>query len=34
MDVKCAFLNSFIQEKVHVKKPPRFESYNFPNHIL
>ncbi|RDX91960.1 hypothetical protein CR513_25976, partial [Mucuna pruriens] len=32
MDVKCAFLNSIINEEVYVKQPPRFKSDAFPNH--
>jgi hypothetical protein len=34
MDDKSAFLNGFIQEEVHVEKPPGFEDHNFLNHIL
>nr|CAD37115.3 OSJNBa0033H08.15 [Oryza sativa Japonica Group] len=34
MDVKSAFLNGFIQEKVYVKQPPGFENPDFCNHIL
>ena len=34
MDVKSAFLNGFINEKVFVEQPPRFESFNFPNHVF
>ena len=34
MDVKSTFLNCFINEKVYVKQPPRFESFNFTNHVF
>ena len=34
MDVKSAFLNSFINEEVYVEQPPGFESFNFPNHVF
>ena len=34
MDVKSAFLNGFINEKVYVEQPPGFGSFNFPNHVI
>ena len=34
MDVKSAFLNSFIEEKVYVEQPPGFENFEFPNHVF
>jgi hypothetical protein len=34
MDVKSAFLNGFIQEKVYVKQPPGFENPDFSNHVF
>jgi hypothetical protein len=33
MDVKSAFLNSFINELVFVEQPPRFEDPRYPNHV-
>ena len=33
MDVKSAFLNGFIQEKVYVEQPPDFEDFKKPNHV-
>ena len=33
MDVKSAFLNGFIQEKVYVKQPLSFEDFEKPNHV-
>jgi hypothetical protein len=33
MDVKNAFLNSVIQEKVHIRQPPGFENLKFPNRV-
>jgi hypothetical protein len=33
MDVKSAFLNSFINELVYVDQPPRFEDPRYPNHV-
>ena len=34
MDVKCIFLNGFINKEVFVEQPPNFESFNFPNHVF
>ena len=34
MDVKSAFLNSFINEEVYVEQPPSFEDPNFSNHVF
>ena len=34
MDVKSAFLNSFINEQVYVEQPPGFECFNFHNHVF
>ena len=33
MDVKCAFLNGFLNEDVFVEQPPGFENAKFPNHV-
>ncbi|GJY55432.1 retrovirus-related pol polyprotein from transposon TNT 1-94 [Tanacetum coccineum] len=33
MDVKSAFLNDFINEKVYVSQPPDFEDFKKPNHV-
>ncbi|GJZ59998.1 retrovirus-related pol polyprotein from transposon TNT 1-94 [Tanacetum coccineum] len=33
IDVKSAFLNGKLKEKVYVKQPPGFEINEFPNHI-
>ena len=33
MDVKCAFLNGFLNEDVYVEQPPGFENSKFPDHI-
>jgi len=34
MDVKSAFLNSYIEEEVYVRQPPSFENPKFPNHVF
>ena len=34
MDVKNAFLNGLIQEKVYVEQSPRFESETLPQHVF
>ena len=34
MDVKCAFLNGFIEEEIFVEQSPGFESFDFPNHVF
>jgi len=33
MDVKGAFLNGFINEKVYVTLTPGFEDHRFPRHV-
>ncbi|WVZ97193.1 hypothetical protein U9M48_042746 [Paspalum notatum var. saurae] len=33
MDVKSAFLNGYIEEKVYVRQPPSFESSKFPDRV-
>jgi hypothetical protein len=33
MDVKSAFLNEPIKEKVYVEQPPGFEDSEYPNHV-
>ena len=34
IDVKFAFLNSFISDEVLVKQPPSFENKNLPHHVF
>ena len=34
MDVKSAFFNGFISEKVYVKQPSDFENEGFPHHFF
>jgi hypothetical protein len=33
MDVKSAFLNGVIQEEVHVRQPPGFDSPKYPDRV-
>ena len=33
MDVKSAFLNSFLNELVYIDQPPGFEDPKYPNHV-
>jgi len=33
MDVKSAFLNEIINEKVYIEQPPGFEDHQHPNHV-
>ena len=33
MDVKSAFLNGLIEEKVYMDQPPGFMDYKYPNHV-
>ena len=34
MNVKCAFLNGFLNEEVFVEQPKGFQDPHFPNHVL
>ena len=34
MDVKIAFLNVFLNEKVYVSQPTGFEDHLYPNHVF
>ena len=34
MDVKCAFLNRYLQVEVSIEQPPGFENKKFPNHVF
>ena len=34
MDVKCVFLNGFLNEEVFVEQPKGFQDPHFPNHVL
>ena len=34
IDVKCAFLNRYLQEEVYVKQLPGFENPNLPNRVF
>ena len=34
IDVKCAFLNGYLNEEVFVEQPKGFKDPHFPNHVL
>ena len=34
MDVKCAFLNRYLNEEMFVEQPKGFEDPHFPDHVL
>ena len=34
MDVKCVFLNGYLQEEVYVKQPLGFTDPNLSNHVF
>ena len=34
MDVKCAFLNGYLNEEVFIEQSKGFEDPHFPNHVL
>ena len=34
MDVKCAFLNVYLNEEVFFEQPKGFENPHFPDHVL
>lgn len=34
MNLKLAFLNTFMKDKVYVEKLPKFQNIEYPNHIF